>query len=92
VRSLPPGKPLTGPARPGAATANAQASTVTVLLNDGHWPSLAAPALVVNDVSVTEGNTGTTAGARGVRCNQMPLTKHAECVTLPTCYPVEKES
>ena len=32
-----------------------------MLLNDGTWPAADAPSITVNDVTVTEGNTGTTA-------------------------------
>jgi hypothetical protein len=30
-----------------------------VLLNDGDWPDVSAPRLIINNVTVTEGNTGT---------------------------------
>jgi hypothetical protein len=44
-----------------AASANydSSASNVSVLLNDGIWPALDAPSITINDVTVTEGNTGT---------------------------------
>jgi len=45
--------------RTDAASANSAASNVSVLLNDGTWPALDAPSITINDVTVTEGNTGT---------------------------------
>jgi hypothetical protein len=48
-----------GDGRPDAATTNPSSSNASVLLNDGTWPALSAPSLAVNDVTVTEGNTGT---------------------------------
>ncbi|HET6573303.1 MAG TPA: Calx-beta domain-containing protein [Fimbriiglobus sp.] len=42
-----------------AASANFTANSVSVLLNDSVWPALDAPSITVNDVTVTEGNTGT---------------------------------
>jgi hypothetical protein len=33
---------------------------VAVLLNNGVWPALDAPLITINDVTVTEGNAGTT--------------------------------
>ena len=50
-----------GDGRPDVATANAGSNNVSVLLNDGTWPAPDAPSISVNDVTVTEGNTGTTA-------------------------------
>jgi hypothetical protein len=41
-----------------AVTANSY-GTVSVLINDHAWPSEFAPYVSVNDVTVTEGNTGT---------------------------------
>jgi len=32
---------------------------ISVLFNDTHWPPADAPSITINDVSVTEGNTGT---------------------------------
>ncbi len=52
--------------RPDVAVSNAAADarTVSILLNDGNWQTtppqpLPPPAFSVNDVTVTEGNTGT---------------------------------
>jgi hypothetical protein len=43
-----------------AATANDGSEyTVSVLINDNAWPPLDAPSVSINDVTVTEGNTGT---------------------------------
>ena len=50
-----------------AATANHHSSSVSVLLNNGNWPALDAPSIMINDVSVTEGNSGTTAATFTVR-------------------------
>lgn len=49
-----------GDSWPDLATANAGASTVSVLLNDRSWPP-APPSLSINDVTVTEGDSGTIA-------------------------------
>jgi hypothetical protein len=49
-----------GDGLPDLAVANAAAGNVSVLLNDGTWPPPNAPALSINSVSVTEGETGTT--------------------------------
>src|SRR5205823_12352611 len=48
-----------GDGRPDVASANSGSSDVSALLNDGTWPALDAPSVTVNDVTVTEGNTGT---------------------------------
>jgi Calx-beta domain/FG-GAP-like repeat len=48
-----------GDARPDIATANVSFNNVSVLLNDGAWLAVDAPLLFINDVTVTEGNTGT---------------------------------
>ncbi len=45
---------------PDVASANSGSSNVSVLLNNGIWPALDAPSITINDVTVTEGNTGTT--------------------------------
>jgi hypothetical protein len=42
-------------------TANADAGTVTVLLNDGDWTAPPDPTLSISYVTVAEGNTSTTA-------------------------------
>jgi hypothetical protein len=49
-----------------AAAANTSSSDVSVLLNDGSWPAFGAPSLAINDVTVTEGNTGTTSATFSV--------------------------
>jgi hypothetical protein len=49
-----------GDGLPDLAVANPAAGNVSVLLNDGTWPPPNAPALSINNVSVTEGETGTT--------------------------------
>jgi hypothetical protein len=50
-----------GDGRTDVATANLGGNNSTVLLNDGVWPALDAPSITVNDVTVVEGNVGTTA-------------------------------
>ena len=47
-----------GDARRDVATLGSDKAWVS--LNDGVWPALDAPTLAVNDVTVKEGNTGTT--------------------------------
>jgi hypothetical protein len=58
---------LNGDGRPDVATANMSTGNASVLLNDGTWPPLDAPSLSLNDVSVTEGNTGTTSATFTVK-------------------------
>ncbi len=48
-----------GDGRPDVAAANVGSDDVSVLLNDGDWPALDAPAISITDVTITEGNTGT---------------------------------
>jgi hypothetical protein len=43
---------------PDAAAANSGSNDVSVLTNDHTWPALNAPSVSINDVTVTEGNTG----------------------------------
>jgi hypothetical protein len=43
-----------------AATADANGNTASVLVNDRSWPPPPPPTVSVNDVTVIEGNTGTT--------------------------------
>jgi hypothetical protein len=50
-----------GDGRPDLARTNSYSDGVSVLLNDGTWPGADAPSITVNDVTVTEGNSGTTA-------------------------------
>ena len=50
-----------GDGLPDAAAANSGSNTVSVLLNDGAWSgSSNLPSLRIGDVTVTEGNAGTT--------------------------------
>src|SRR5262249_49262058 len=46
--------------RMDAAVTTQGSSSVSVLLNDGAWLPLSTPSISINDVSVTEGNSGTT--------------------------------
>jgi hypothetical protein len=41
-----------------AATANSAGGDASVLINDHAWPPADAPSVSINDVTVTEGNTG----------------------------------
>jgi Calx-beta domain/FG-GAP-like repeat len=50
-----------GDRRPDVAAANAGSHDVSVLLNDGAWPAMDAPAVGVNNQAIKEGNAGTTA-------------------------------
>lgn len=51
-----------GDGRPDAASANNSSSNnVLVLLNNGTWPAVDSQLLTINNVTVVEGNTGTTA-------------------------------
>ena len=59
--------------------ANASSSNVSVLLNDGNWLPLDAPSLSINDVTVTEGNTGTVVAEFTVTLSaafSQPVTVH----------------
>ena len=50
-----------GDGAPDVATANYFGTgNVSVLINDLSWPPFGAPSVSINDVTVTEGNTGTT--------------------------------
>jgi Calx-beta domain-containing protein/VCBS repeat protein/FG-GAP repeat protein len=49
-----------GDGRQDVVTANAGSNDTSALLNDGVWPALSAPSISINDVTVWEGNTGTT--------------------------------
>lgn len=46
-----------------AATANSASYNVSVLLNDGIWSAPNSPSISVKDVTVIEGNTGTTSAS-----------------------------
>jgi hypothetical protein len=48
-----------GDGLPDVAVANSGSGNVSVLLNDGTWPAPNAPSLSINNVTVTEGETGT---------------------------------
>ncbi len=50
-----------GDRRLDVVSANSSTSNVSVLLNDGTWPATDTPSISVNDVTVIEGNSGTTA-------------------------------
>jgi hypothetical protein len=56
-----------GDGRIDVAVANSGSGSVSVLLNDGTLPAAVAPSITVDDVTVTEGNTGTTAVTFTVR-------------------------
>ena len=54
---------LNGDAAPDLGVANFSSANVSVLLNDNNWPPLGAPfVFVLEDVTVFEGDTGTTSG------------------------------
>src|SRR5205823_1022503 len=62
-----------------AATINSSQSAVSVLINDTHWPPADAPSVTINDVSVTEGNTGTISATFTVSLSAaygQPVTVH----------------
>jgi hypothetical protein len=46
--------------RSDVALADTNSSSLLVLVNDGNWPDPNAPQVQIDDVTVTEGNTGTT--------------------------------
>jgi large repetitive protein len=52
-------KDFNGDGRPDWAAVDPGSDRVSVLLNDGTWLNVSAPALQINDVTVTEGHTGT---------------------------------
>jgi hypothetical protein len=52
-----------GDGRPDAVSANTNSNNVSVLLNDGVWPALDNPSIVINGATVTEGNVGTVNAA-----------------------------
>ena len=59
--------------------ANGSSNSVSVLLNNGNWPSLEIPSLSINDVNVIEGNTGTVNANFTVSLSaaySLPVTVH----------------
>jgi hypothetical protein len=52
--------------RPDVMTFNSNPDSVSVLLNDGDWPSADVPTLSISNATVTEGNTGTVAAVFNV--------------------------
>lgn len=70
-----------GDGRPDVVTANSASSTVAVLLNDGTWSDVSR-WVEIRDLTITEGNTGTTVATFTViRGGQ---TDRAESVTYVT--------
>ena len=68
-----------GDGRPDVVTSNSSSDNVSVLLNDGTWPATDTPSITVNDVTVTEGNSGTTAATFTVSLSAaygQPVTIH----------------
>jgi hypothetical protein len=68
--------------RPDAAVTNFDPRQVTVLFNDGVWDgSPPVPSITIDDVTVTEGNTGTRAATftvtLSVPCNQSVTMAYA---------------
>ena len=64
---------------PDLAVANSDSNNVSVLLNDGAWPAGDTPSISVNAVTVTEGNSGTTAATFTVSLSAaygQPVTIH----------------
>jgi hypothetical protein len=51
---------LNGDGKLDAVAADMVVGELNVLLNDGGWPDSNAPAISISDVTVTEGNAGTT--------------------------------
>src|SRR5262249_46989507 len=65
--------------QPDAAVTHRYSNKVSVLLNDGTWSAPDAPSITIGDVTVTEGNTGTTAVAFTVSLSAayaQPVTVH----------------
>src|SRR5262245_11314899 len=52
-----------GDTHPDLAVANYSSNNASVLINDNVWPALDAPSLSIDDVSIVEGNVGTTNAA-----------------------------
>jgi hypothetical protein len=61
-----------GDGRLDAVVTNFHSGNVSVLLNDGAWPPLGAPSISINDVTVTEGNSGTTSANFTVSLSAAP--------------------
>jgi FG-GAP-like repeat/Calx-beta domain len=68
-----------GDGRPDVVSANYGSDDVSVLLNDGTWPAADTPSITVNDLTVAEGNSGTTAATFTVSLSAaygQPVTIH----------------
>jgi hypothetical protein len=62
-----------------AATANYNGNNVSVLINDQIWPPPDAPSVTINDVTVSEGNTGAAIATFTVSLSaaySQPITVH----------------
>jgi len=55
-----------------AAAAAGSANSASVFTNDHNWPALDAPSLSINDITITEGNTGTTMANFTVSLSSVP--------------------
>lgn len=67
------------------ATANVGGADVSVLINDRHWPPADAPSISMNDVTITEGNTGATSATFTVSLSAayaQDVTVHYETADL----------
>jgi Calx-beta domain/FG-GAP-like repeat len=67
-----------------AATANQGTDIVSVMINDTSWPEPAPPTVSINNVAVTEGNTGTTDATFTIRLSNVfsqDVTVHYETAT-----------
>lgn len=68
-----------GDGRRDVVSANANSNNVSVLLNDGIWPAAGTPSITINDVTIIEGNIGTTAATFVVSLSAafgQPVTIH----------------
>src|SRR5207249_1230998 len=62
-----------------AATGNSGGGDVSVMINDRFWPAPPAPYASINDVTVTEGNTGSVSATFTVSLSaayDQPVTVH----------------